>query len=89
MNILVVGNPFDGLRLVGPFEDGDDVADYAEIHEKNETWWIVACEQPERSWIYHARYPDPPEVGVHVFKGDSVLAACKLCGNPYKHFSHG
>ena len=45
--VLVIGNPVDGVRIVGPFPDPEDVDEYAETHERNEEWWMVTLELPD------------------------------------------
>lgn len=50
MLILVVGDPIDGITLVGPFDDDDDHSDvalYAETHHKDDTWWITTLAERE------------------------------------------
>lgn len=47
MIIVANGNPFDGLALVGPFDDGEQAGEYAERHFDGE-WWIVPVEPPEK-----------------------------------------
>lgn len=45
MKVLVVGDPFEGLRVYGPYGDTDSAAEYARDAYKNETWWVVdLCE---------------------------------------------
>ena len=39
--VLIVGNPVDGLRFVGPFDNGSDAVDFAGNHvASEEDWWI-------------------------------------------------
>ena len=47
MLVLAIGNAFDGLRLVGPFDGTEYAVAYAETYEKNETWEIVTVESPD------------------------------------------
>lgn len=65
MHVLVHGNPFDGLEIVGPFEDADQVAAYAETHGsiRNDTWWAMSVLAPDKEWlkdwsIYHGDESD-------------------------------
>lgn len=46
--IIVIGNPIDGLRFIGPFTDGDPGTpnEYAERHVHDE-WWVVEIEAPK------------------------------------------
>ncbi|KKM23346.1 hypothetical protein LCGC14_1616170 [marine sediment metagenome] len=46
MYVLVVGNPFDGLDLVGPFEDPDEASVWAVDEYKNDTWWVMEVTLP-------------------------------------------
>lgn len=47
--VMVAGNPFDGMRIVGPFPGEDNaITEYAETHtEDYESWWIVDLHAPE------------------------------------------
>ena len=44
--VLSIGNAFDGLRLVGPFEWSQEAQDWAEEHAKGEEWNVVHVEKP-------------------------------------------
>lgn len=44
---IAFGNPFDGMRLIGPFPSQDaDMVAYAERHGLHD-WWIVDLATPE------------------------------------------
>lgn len=43
--VIAVGNPFDGLWLIGPFASGEEALEYAEDITHSE-WSLVALEQP-------------------------------------------
>lgn len=45
--MLAVGNAFDGIRLIGPFEDSESAATYAEDHFESQDWCLVECEAPD------------------------------------------
>ena len=45
--VIVVGNPIDGINLIGPFTDVDEPNEYAERHVRDE-WWVVEVRQPEK-----------------------------------------
>lgn len=47
MFVVISGNPFDGLKVHGPFEDGNEANEWAsEARElKDETWWVVSVEK--------------------------------------------
>lgn len=46
MDIIVVGNPFDGMRAVGPFPDGEKAHEWADSEVSAEDWWCVNVEPP-------------------------------------------
>jgi hypothetical protein len=48
--VVVVGNPFDGIRLIGPFEDGNDANEWADENCNNEEWWVVNIIDPSVSY---------------------------------------
>jgi hypothetical protein len=41
---LIVGNPVDGIRIVGPFDDSDDAIAFAEASLKHEQWLVTSLE---------------------------------------------
>jgi len=43
--ILIIGNPIDGLKFEGPFEDFEEAEMHAEFQD--DTWWIVNLRNPE------------------------------------------
>ena len=45
-HIIAIGNPFDGLVLVGPFESGEAANDYGDDCCQKEEWHAVEVEQP-------------------------------------------
>lgn len=47
MKVLVVGNPFDGLSVYGPFDDDNDIDVDAIAEARDETWWIVGVQTPK------------------------------------------
>lgn len=47
MIFLALGNPFDGLTIVGPFDWNEDAIAYAEGFCKNETWAIINTLEPD------------------------------------------
>ena len=42
--ILVVGNPFDGMKVYGPFDGIGDAQDFAETFFEDEEWSIPCIE---------------------------------------------
>ena len=45
--VLVKGNPFDGMELIGPFTNVEDALADAEETCDGEDWWTVALIAPE------------------------------------------
>lgn len=47
-HVIASGNPFDGLTLIGPFENFAVAVEYAEQHlsEVGPEYWAVECEEP-------------------------------------------
>lgn len=41
---LLVGNPVDGLRVVGPFDDADSATAFAEDELGHEQWLVTSLE---------------------------------------------
>lgn len=48
MYVIVVGNPFDGLTIYGPYEDEDEAIQYAELWIRGYTWHVVTIEDPNK-----------------------------------------
>jgi hypothetical protein len=46
MYILIVGNPFDGLRTIGTFDDAEEAGDYGNLLHRGDTWWVMRLEDP-------------------------------------------
>ncbi len=46
--LLAVGSPFDGMSIYGPFESVDTAVEYAKVHHKTSTWWVVNLKSPCR-----------------------------------------
>ena len=46
MFVLSRGNAFEGLTLVGPFDNGEAAAEYAEENESDDDWSVVSLETP-------------------------------------------
>jgi len=50
--VLLVGNPVDGCRTIGPFNEvtqegaTERANSYAEVHLKHEEWWVSGLEPP-------------------------------------------
>jgi hypothetical protein len=40
-HLVAKGNPFDGVTLYGPFDEGDDALEWAEFNDTEGDWWIV------------------------------------------------
>ena len=50
MHVVVVGDPFDGMSIYGPFPTGDEANDWAQCNGKTDLedvdWWVVRLESP-------------------------------------------
>ena len=46
MTVIVMGNPFDGLTIHGPFEDFDAANDWVEEQGLDDDWWAVELVKP-------------------------------------------
>ena len=45
--VVVLGSPFDGMKLFGPFDTMDDAHRYGEGWDGND-WWLVEVSPPEK-----------------------------------------
>ena len=45
MFVVISGNPFDGMTIHGPFDDGEAANDWADSNIKNDTWWVMEVEK--------------------------------------------
>lgn len=45
--VAVVGDPIDGISLIGPFASPDDVRSYCESERNDRAWWCVPMVRPE------------------------------------------
>lgn len=44
---LAIGNPFFGLRFVGPFGSSGEAVEYADYYRiPRDEWWVVRLERP-------------------------------------------
>ena len=41
MHVILVGNPRDGFRVIGPFKTGDDADEYIDTEPENVDWMTV------------------------------------------------
>ena len=41
MHVVVVGDPFEGMAIYGPFKTGVDAVWWAERKHANDVWWAV------------------------------------------------
>ena len=55
VTMLVVGNAFDGLEMIGPFADGEEAGDYADVHYKHDTWYTISPQKPNAKWLTEYR----------------------------------
>ena len=44
--IVIVGDPVDGFRYYGPFDDHDSAVKWAEAELDGERWWVADMEPP-------------------------------------------
>lgn len=49
MFVVAYGNPFDGISLVGPFDDAEVAAEYAVSYHGDGEWWVKELEGIEDS----------------------------------------
>jgi len=42
--VVAYGNPFDGVQLVGPFSDGNEAGEWADVALRDTEWWLVGLE---------------------------------------------
>lgn len=47
LHVVVHGNVFDGIRIVGPFLTWDDACQWAEINADRE-WWVTGIHSAEK-----------------------------------------
>jgi hypothetical protein len=44
--VVVVGNPFDGMAIHGPFDEIEDANQYGE-YTNEDYWWVLELVTPE------------------------------------------
>ncbi|MBN8948498.1 MAG: hypothetical protein J0I74_15435 [Rhodanobacter sp.] len=72
--VVAYGNPFCGLRFIGPFEDDRAAATWAEIElDDVPHWWVI---EPERY--------EGDEHAVVVSRDDDGLVVTALCDDPQR-----
>jgi hypothetical protein len=49
--IIIFGDPIKGFNFRGPFDDHQDAADYADVNEPNEYWWVAELDPPDANWL--------------------------------------
>lgn len=50
MHVLLVGNPIDGFRVIGPFKTADHAIEAGEGPSSvGDDWWIAPLEAPEEN----------------------------------------
>ena len=45
--IVSVGNAFDGLSFIGPFDDGEEANEYADRYLTGLEWFVIRLEERE------------------------------------------
>jgi hypothetical protein len=53
VHALVVGDPFEGLQVLGPFNDPGVAQQIAETTYRDQTWWLVDQRQVEHESASH------------------------------------
>lgn len=56
MFVLVIGNPIDGLKFIGPFYTSDAAIEYADENAED-AFWITEMKNPE--WEEQPIQPTP------------------------------
>ena len=46
--VLLIGNPVDGVRLIGLFATSEGANAYGDTFHKNDEFWIASCKSPWR-----------------------------------------
>lgn len=46
-HVIATGGPFDGIKLIGPFANGDEALAYSDTHDFDGDWWLVPIEPKE------------------------------------------
>ena len=57
-DVLVVGNPFDGMTIIGPFDHPEDASSYAEKFCGGEDWHLIPVEEPDPAFDNWDKLPD-------------------------------
>lgn len=45
-HVIATGNPFDGVKLIGPFNNYEAALTYADSNTFEWDWWVVHIEKP-------------------------------------------
>lgn len=45
--VLMVGNPIDGVRIIGPFDSAEEACEEGDRNHSKDTWWGYELEAPE------------------------------------------
>jgi hypothetical protein len=51
LHVVVHGNVFDGIHIIGPFLSWDDAAQWAELNADRE-WWVTGIHSADDSLAY-------------------------------------
>lgn len=46
MFVVALGDPFEGIKLFGPFDTAEDAENWAETEVKDESWSLVEVQEP-------------------------------------------
>jgi hypothetical protein len=50
LSVLAVGNPFDGIRIIGPFANGEEAHEWADRNLSGEDWCVALDSPDDNEW---------------------------------------
>ena len=56
-HVVVVGNPLDGLILIGPFDGQHEAMEFVNRDEPDSDWWVAPVESPDPEVEEHELEP--------------------------------
>ena len=45
--LIISGNPIDGIQVIGMFQDGEEASEWAEKWLNGEGWWLIQLASPK------------------------------------------
>jgi hypothetical protein len=48
MTVIVIGDPINGIRIVGAFNTEEDAVTWADRHCEDTDWWTAPLEAPSQ-----------------------------------------